>query len=387
MKISVIMPTYNDSKYITQTLESLVSQTYKNWELIIIDDGSTDNTREIIHQYIKENKCDDKIKYFYQENMDQLNAIQNGVKYITGDYVYILHSDDLLFSNNSFEDFIDFEKLNKGYDLYMGTPQIINAENRVTGEVKLPHYKGKNYEVAIMYLWLGRNILSDSSFFKSNVFKEKVSKSYLTWNMPAWLDIDNSSTLKVKILPFYTFKYRLDGNNYIDNEIGKQNVLNGELRTAIYLMNAFNIPMYSLQYYTYRVFNKLKLRNVFKPIYLNKTQKEKFKIIDFIIRKRFPNGYENNKYFYSIYKFYKNKSNRVIEITNLSDEIKIFKGCDVRLFNNLLNKNELNEFYYWFMDEMQIGFSKVKCEAYQKSKVEDILRFFDIDKEVEVLEK
>lgn len=385
MKISVLMPTYNDSKYICQTLDSLLAQTYDNWELIIIDDGSTDNTKEVVEEYIDKNNCTNKVKYYYQENQDQLNALQNGTKYVTGDYIYILHSDDLLFSDSSFEDFINFESCNKGYDLYMGSPKIIDAENNVTGEMKLPRFKGEDYEIATMYLWLGRNILSDSSYFKVDIFKEKVAKSYLTWNMPAWLDTDNCSTLKIKMLPFYMFRYRIDGNNYIDNEIGKQNVLNGELRTAIYLMNSYSIPMYSLQYYTYRVFNKMKLRSVFKPIYSNKAQKDKYKIIDFIIRKRFPNGYENNKYFYSIYKFYENKKNRTIEIINLDDKDKIFRGCDVRLFNNLLSKNELTEFYYWFMDEMQVGFSRVKCKSNQKSKVEEILRFFDIDKEVEII--
>ena len=104
-KITVLTPTYNDSKSITETLTSLSSQTYTNWESIIIDDGSTDNTKSIIENFKKENNLENKIKYIYQENKDQLNAILNGLNYITGDYIFVLHSDDLLPSTDFLKDY------------------------------------------------------------------------------------------------------------------------------------------------------------------------------------------------------------------------------------------------------------------------------------------
>ena len=53
MKISIIMPTYNDSSSIEETLNSIVNQSYINWELLISDDGSTDNTKEVVNNFIK----------------------------------------------------------------------------------------------------------------------------------------------------------------------------------------------------------------------------------------------------------------------------------------------------------------------------------------------
>jgi glycosyltransferase involved in cell wall biosynthesis len=386
MKISVLMPTYNDSKYITQTFDSLLRQTYKEWELIIIDDGSTDNTREIIKNYIEKNDCKEKFQYHYEKNADQLNALQNAIHYITGDYVYILHSDDLLYSDTTFSEFVEFERNNSIYDMYMGDITIINGDSQVTGSQKVLELKSKKSELALMYLWLGRNILVDFAYFNAQVFKEKVKENYLTWNMPAWVDNSNNYMLNVKKLPFNMFKYRLDGNNYIDNEIGKQNVLNGELRTAIYLMNSFSIPMYPIQYFIYRVLNKFNLKKYFEPIYFNRSEKNKAKVIDFIIRKRFKNGYEHNKYFNSIYHFYKNENDRAIEIPEIGDYITIYRGCDMRAFNKALNTNELDEFYNWFMEEMHKGFTVVKCKTSDRLKVEDILKFFDIDKVVKILE-
>ena len=124
-KITVLTPTYNDSKSITETLTSLSSQTYTNWESIIIDDGSTDNTKSIIENFKKENNLENKIKYIYQENKDQLNAILNGLNYITGDYIFVLHSDDLLPSTDFFEKIIPLIE-SSNYDAIIGDLQIIN---------------------------------------------------------------------------------------------------------------------------------------------------------------------------------------------------------------------------------------------------------------------
>ena len=67
-KVSILMPTYNDADTICETLDSICSQNYNNWELIIIDDGSSDNTKEVINTYIEKNNLNKKIKYVFQEN-------------------------------------------------------------------------------------------------------------------------------------------------------------------------------------------------------------------------------------------------------------------------------------------------------------------------------
>ena len=61
-RVSVIIPAYNGDRYIAQAVESVISQTYKNWEIIVVDDGSTDDTRQALQPYF------DKISYVYQEN-------------------------------------------------------------------------------------------------------------------------------------------------------------------------------------------------------------------------------------------------------------------------------------------------------------------------------
>jgi glycosyltransferase involved in cell wall biosynthesis len=150
-KITVLTPTYNDSKSITETLTSLSSQTYTNWESIIIDDGSTDNTKSIIENFKKENNLENKIKYIYQENKDQLNAILNGLNYITGDYIFVLHSDDLLPSTDFFEKIIPLIE-SSNYDAIIGDLQIINDSSRVVNCWKALKYRNSKCVPAILLL-------------------------------------------------------------------------------------------------------------------------------------------------------------------------------------------------------------------------------------------
>lgn len=86
--ISVVLPTYNRENVISRAVESVLCQTYENIELIIVDDGSSDNTKEIIENY------KDKIKYIKQDNAGASSARNNGIRQSQGEYIAFLDSDD-----------------------------------------------------------------------------------------------------------------------------------------------------------------------------------------------------------------------------------------------------------------------------------------------------
>ncbi len=95
--VSIITPCYNGEKYITMLLESVINQTYSKLELIVIDDGSTDNTKEVIESYRKDfNEKEICLVYKYQENAGQAAAINLGLKTLTGDYFTWIDADDFL---------------------------------------------------------------------------------------------------------------------------------------------------------------------------------------------------------------------------------------------------------------------------------------------------
>ena len=95
--ISVIVPVYNAESFLDETLQSVLSKTYENWECIIVNDGSTDNTESIAKRWCKR---DARFRYFYKENGGLSSARNLGIKYSNADYIAFLDSDDVLTKNS-----------------------------------------------------------------------------------------------------------------------------------------------------------------------------------------------------------------------------------------------------------------------------------------------
>lgn len=92
--ISVVIPAYNHEKYIGPAIDSVLEQSWQDLELIVIDDGSTDGTAEVVKAY-----DDPRLHYFYQKNQDAYNTINRGLGMARGEYVAILNSDDVYASD------------------------------------------------------------------------------------------------------------------------------------------------------------------------------------------------------------------------------------------------------------------------------------------------
>ena len=91
--ISIVMPVYNCEKFLNETIVSVLKQTYDNWELLLIDDASTDRSAEIIYKYLNNEK---RIVYVkLQENKGAAYARNKGIEYSKGQYIAFLDSDDL----------------------------------------------------------------------------------------------------------------------------------------------------------------------------------------------------------------------------------------------------------------------------------------------------
>ena len=95
-KVSIIVPIYNTEKYIKECLESIIKQTYRNIEIIIINDGSTDNSEDIIEQYKDK---DSRINIIKQKNLGVSYSRNIGINAATGDYIMFVDSDDIIIEN------------------------------------------------------------------------------------------------------------------------------------------------------------------------------------------------------------------------------------------------------------------------------------------------
>lgn len=93
VKVSIILPVYNVAQYLDETFRSLLSQSLKEIEIIAVNDGSTDESEDIIKKYVRQ---DSRISFYNQENQGQSVARNHALQYATGEYIYMMDSDDVL---------------------------------------------------------------------------------------------------------------------------------------------------------------------------------------------------------------------------------------------------------------------------------------------------
>ena len=121
---SVIIPTYNRESFIVKTIQSVLSQTYTNFELIIIDDGSTDNTEKVVREIE-----DQRIQYHKKDNAERGAARNYGARLAKGKYVNFFDSDDLAYMNHLSEAMEMLHKFNTPEVFHLGY-DIKNSEGR-----------------------------------------------------------------------------------------------------------------------------------------------------------------------------------------------------------------------------------------------------------------
>lgn len=134
--ISIIIPVFNAEKYLYDCLNSILNQTFQNFEVLIIDDGSIDNSKEIAKIFTAKNK---KFQYFYQENSGVSAARNYGLKISNGNYIVFIDSDDSC-GVDYLKDLI--KEVNLGYDFVASGYVMTNKENKVS-ENRTPTLIGK----------------------------------------------------------------------------------------------------------------------------------------------------------------------------------------------------------------------------------------------------
>jgi len=132
-KVSVIIPVYNSSNYISKCLESILNQTYTNYEIIAINDGSTDNSKEIISQY--EKKYPNIIKHIEQENIGVAKTRNKGINIATGNYIMFIDNDDYI-DNDYIQTFV-YEMEKGNYDVVLGGYKRTNENGAIIKKVRL----------------------------------------------------------------------------------------------------------------------------------------------------------------------------------------------------------------------------------------------------------
>jgi len=160
--ISIITPVYNVEKYIVEAIESVLRQTYSHWELILVDDGSTDKSTEICKKYALR---DQRIKYYHKQNGGQASARNLGIKNAMGYYITFLDSDDLYTEDKLAQHFIDLEE--HPADFYYGAGYMLFENKIETSNWFSGKYSGTEF-FKILHHSCAVNI--NSVFIKKEIF-------------------------------------------------------------------------------------------------------------------------------------------------------------------------------------------------------------------------
>jgi len=177
---SVIIPSFNRSNFIVEAIESVIMQTYPNWEICIVDDGSTDNTYEKI-KHLLANK---KIKYQYQENQGQSVARNNGIKLAKGKYICFLDSDNA-WLNDRLEIALSSIIENPESDIIYGDSITIDIEGNEIARKKIKKYSGKITKELLKDNFVSMNaaLAKKECFDKLGMFNEedRLAEDYELW--------------------------------------------------------------------------------------------------------------------------------------------------------------------------------------------------------------
>jgi len=231
--IDIIIPVYNSEKYIQNTIMSVLNQTYKYWRLIIVDDGSTDNTRQILYELYKKYRNKKKIIILKNDvNKGQALSRNLGLKFSTSKFVSFLDSDDF-WDKNKLKNQIKF-MMSNNYDFTYTDYKIIK-NNKIT-TIKVPDYFDykkfiHNSSINTCSIILKKKIIkniyfknlrfSEDYFFKCQILKKNINAYRCPGSYAYYLLRDNSlqSNRFSVLISLWIINKNLNKLNFINNII------------------------------------------------------------------------------------------------------------------------------------------------------------------------
>ncbi len=235
-KLSVVMPVYNAEKYLKQSIESILNQTYKEFEFIIIDDGSTDNSLNILKKYAE---VDERIKIITRENKGLVHTLNEGIRKSEGKYVARMDADDIC-NPKRFEKEMEFLIENEEYGVVASFVSIFgnaySSEENLKLEVK---HNNENFELldllcGISYICHPSVIVKKELFDLYGYYKAEYKYSE---DLELWTRFMING-VKIKNLPCKLINYRKDVGSKTNVE--QKLIVNDMIRMRLEAVNKIN---------------------------------------------------------------------------------------------------------------------------------------------------
>lgn len=294
--ISVIVPVYNVEKYIRGCIDSIIGQTYNNLEIIIVNDGSLDESGKICDEYLKK---DNRIKVIHKENSGVSSARNIGIKNSTGKWIAFVDSDDWI-EKNYFEELLKVAIENDAEVVLCGYNRITaNKKEKIHNSGQLINDNSREFLIKILNPQTGYGFchmkLYKKSIIKDNLFDTslKVGEDAL-FNEKIALNITKACFLEKSL-----YNYRINPNSVVrkfDEEYAIK-YLNSMKNNKNYLMQVYQDDNEIWQnYYNFVAFHVLLIAVNYCYNLLNKGKKSKKYLKEVCKYKEFKEGIEKSIY-------------------------------------------------------------------------------------------
>jgi glycosyltransferase involved in cell wall biosynthesis len=222
-KISVILPNYNHSKYLSLRINSILNQSYKPFEIIIIDDKSTDNSLEILREFEKKNLIKLLVN---KKNIGPVASINKGLKIASGEYFFPCSADDIILKDFFKKTVLKLEE-NPKTNICMTYPSFYHEkENIFVTQPWLLPFKKEGYYVSHQIIKLQRkntfNIWSHCSMFRSKTFKDELFRLDFKWFCDWYLFNKESFLNGLYYLPEILAHHRVVSTQYSASSTAKE---------------------------------------------------------------------------------------------------------------------------------------------------------------------
>lgn len=168
-KVSVLMPVFNAEKYLAEAIDSIISQTWEDWELVIINDGSTDSSLSIVESY-----TDKRILLINNElNLGLIKTLNKGIELCKGEYIARMDADDVAHPER-LQKQVSFLDQNRNHILCGTNAQIINNKGEIVGKIMNPT-SNTLLQISLLFTnpFIHPSMMIRKSAFKDNLFDEK----------------------------------------------------------------------------------------------------------------------------------------------------------------------------------------------------------------------
>jgi len=233
-KVSIVIPVYNNEKYVEESIQSALNQTYKNVEIIAVDDGSTDNSLNILKKY------QNKIKIISKKNGGTASALNAGIKAMSGEWFKWLSADDVLYPN-AIEELVNEGKKfeDKKNWIIVSNYHIIDSEGKIIREFIEPNFEHFNpfeFNVLLLDHYIGNansSLIHRTAIDEYGKFDEKIGYQV---DFELWLRYCLLHKVRLYFIPKSLLKYRFH-EEMLTKKISMKDYKKNQDKVKNYILN------------------------------------------------------------------------------------------------------------------------------------------------------